>query len=84
MLTPTTVGVLLNVLVILLCGIIGVCTGNPLVLLGLLLLRDVPFYSDEERQQMEEGEDQEEDGIYNENRAGFLRDELGKLERKQA
>lgn len=86
---PTLYITWLNFAIIILLAIVGVVCQNPLVVLGLLLLRDTPLLTpgDAAEQYEQEGET-EEDGdetLYGEHRAGFLREEdVVPLERKEA
>ena len=84
---PTLYITWLNFAILIFLVIVGVVCQNPLVVLGLLLLRDTPLLSGGEaaEQYKEEGESEEEDTTYSKHGIGFLREEdVVPLERKEA
>lgn len=73
---PTFLIVVFNVLILTLLGFIGYITNNPLVLLGLLLLQQVPL-SDPTHLLMAEEEEEDEESDH---KIGYL----AKIEDKKA
>lgn len=41
---PMLPSLLLNIIIVIMIGIIGIVTSSPVVMLGLLLLRDMPVF----------------------------------------
>ena len=80
---PTFLIVVFNVLILVLLAFVGYITQNPLVLLGLLLLQQVPLADPSALMAAEQYDDSEEDEVTHDaedHRIGYL----AKLDEKKA
>lgn len=73
MLHPTFIVFMLNIAIVVICGVIGVMLSNPLAMLGLFFLQNIPIFEQEPENSNYQGQELDQ-GEYDTDKIGFNAD----------